>query len=220
MTALAVAALVAAPGTARASDEVTVDGVGSVPVKPDMMAVHAGVEVHRPAVRDAYQGVAAAAQQMITALEKAGVAQDDIRTAGLSVQPEYAKNSTKVTGYRGTEDVNATLRNLSRADATLAAAASTNEMRLYTYSFDVSDFSKQLAEARDKAFADARAKAEQYAKLSGRKLGRLISASESTVDPIPTNFYTADSLAGKANPVNPGVGQSTVHAHLVYALVP
>jgi hypothetical protein len=83
-------------------------------------------------------------------------------------------------GFDVFETVAVTLRNLSDAGATIsdAAAAGGDATRINGVSFAVDDHSALLTQARDAAFADAKAKAEQYANLAGRSLGKVSMVTE------------------------------------------
>jgi uncharacterized protein YggE len=233
MTQVAVAAVLAlgtlaVPGMAQASqasradqvDQVSVSGEGSVPVKPDIMLVRAGVEVRGAQPGIAYQATETAATKLIGILRGSGVAEKDIKTTDLSVQPEYVPDHyPKIAGYRGSENVSATVRKLDTAPATLnAVMAGGPEVRLDGITFDKADWSVEQDAAQELAFKDAHAKAERYAKLAGRKLGRLLSASAETVDPIPPHIYPKEAIMASGGNISPGEGASHVTVHLIYAL--
>lgn len=61
----------------------------------------------------------------------------------------------------------------------------------------------QLVAARDQAFADARARARQYAELAGRELGALVSISGTmaTPPPAPQPHYEALSRLEQGVPL-------------------
>ncbi len=213
--------VLAVPGTAQAKDDqVSVSGEGSVPVRPDIMLVRAGVEVRGELPGIAYQATESAAARLIGILRESGVATDDVKTTDLSVQPEYVPDQyPKVSGYRGTENVLATVRRLDSAATTLnAVMAGGPEVRLDGIAFDKADWSKEQDAAQEMAFENAHAKAEHYATLAGRKLGRLISASSETVDPIPTHIYPKEAIMAAGGNISPGAGEAHVTVHLVYAL--
>ena len=86
--------------------------------------------------------------------------------------------------------------------------------------FSLEDDSEVVKAAREKAFDDARAKAEQYAALSGRPLGQVESVAEvtrSTPD-FQTLAYAEDSAAGAPTPINPGEVTTSVSLTVRYAL--
>jgi uncharacterized protein YggE len=231
LTVAAVAALTltASPGVAlartapKAEDRLEVSGEGRVPVKPDIMYVRSGVQVRQAKAGDAYQATAKAAERLVKVITDSGVAAADIRTDDLSVQPEFAEEQPgkprQVTGYLGTERVSATVRDLDRAHVTLnAIMAAGDDVELDSVTFDKDDSSAELAAAEKLAFADARAKAERRAKMIGRRLGRVITMSASTVDPIPMHYIPKAAIAEAGGHLSPGEGVARVSVSVVYAL--
>jgi uncharacterized protein YggE len=90
------------------------------------------------------------------------------------------KDQNAPNGFDVFETLAVTIRNLSDAGATIsdAAAAGGDATRINGVSFAVDDRAALLHQARDAAFADAKAKAEQYAKLAGRSLGKVSMITE------------------------------------------
>ncbi|MBF6175377.1 SIMPL domain-containing protein [Nocardia blacklockiae] len=164
---------------AEPSRDVTVVGTGQVRGAPDTLNADLGVEVTAPDVSTAIQTANGRAAAVNDAVAAAGVAREDIRTTDVSLQPQYGPDRT-VTGYRATNTVHLTVRDLSKASGVLDAAvrAGGNEARIDGVSFALDDNSKLLADARARAFADAKSRAEQYAVLSGLKLREVKSINE------------------------------------------
>ncbi len=151
-----------------------------------------------------------------SSLTKHGVAAKDIQTSNLQVQPDYAypQNGTPtIKGYTVSEGVTATLRDLGKAGAAISAAttAGGNAVQVNGISLDLEDNGKLLTTARDRAVANAKTKAEQYAKASGRDLGAVVSISETVADPPPVNYdMRAAAKAQDASPVPIQAGSEDV----------
>ena len=152
-------------------------GVGTVLGRPDTMTVTIGVNVVRPTVSEATAEATASATALFDALEAAGVAEQDIQTQNYSIWPQYRYDegrAPELTGYQVSNTVLAKIRDVDAAgsviDAAVAAGGDTSVVQ--GIGFSVEDDTERLAEARAKAFADARAKAEQLAELAGVELGR------------------------------------------------
>ncbi|GAB3665093.1 hypothetical protein GCM10027589_29490 [Actinocorallia lasiicapitis] len=201
-------------------DTVSVDGQGSVAVVPDVMYLNAGVDVRRKSVGEAYDAAGAAANKVIKVLVAQGVARKDIRTAALSVQPEYVPDHyPKIAGYRASEGIRAVVRNLAKASKVIKAVASTGDaVRVDGISFDKADWSKETEAARALAFKAAHAKAKQLAKLGGRKLGRLLSVTAGGFDPVPVQSLTPKAVMADGAAIEPGESEARVTVSLVYAL--
>lgn len=190
LTMLAVATALAISLTGCASSDnptkdVTVVGTGEVRGAPDILSAGVGVEVVAPDVSGAVSQANEKARAMIDAMVAAGAAAEDIQTSDLSVQPQYDGSGgpyggATVTGYRATNSVRVVVRDLSTASAVLDAgiAAGGDAARLNTVAFDIDDDSALLADARARAFEDARNRAEQYADLSGTSLSNVITITE------------------------------------------
>jgi uncharacterized protein YggE len=131
------------------------------------------------------------------------------------------KDQNDPNGYDVYETVAVTLRNLADAGATIsdAAAAGGDATRINGVTFTIEDQSALLAQARDAAFADAKAKAEQYAKLAGRSLGRVSVITEGTssggvIYPMERSAMSA----GAPVPVSPGSQDVTLSTNVTWEL--
>src|SRR5882757_5323645 len=127
-------------------------------------------------------------------------------------------------GYEVMETVAVTIRNLTDAGATIsdAAAAGGDATRINGLSFAIDDNTAVLRQARDAAFADAKAKAEQYAKLAGRSLGKVSVITENSSGDgggVVYPMYAARSqAAGSPVPISAGSQQVTVTNTVVWQL--
>ena len=195
--------------------DITVIGEGSVLAAPDILRLHAGVEVRRASAAEAFSAARAAAARLAGALERAGVPARDVTTVELSLGPEY-EAYPKVSAYRAAQGVEAVVRDVSRADHVIDTVAGTGEeVRLNGVAFELSDPARVLAEARERAFRDAAAKAAQYAALAGRPLGRVTSVSEPRQAP-PQPMRAAAMAAEAGASISPGTRQVTVHVEVGY----
>jgi uncharacterized protein YggE len=224
--------VVARPGgsSARAAtagdDTITVTGVGTADAAPDTLTVDFTVHVTRSNVQEALDAQAAAVQRLLGALRSSGVPRNHTQTTDLSLDRHYDEHGT-VTGYDASETVRAKVQPLDHAGQTISKAASSagNAVAVGGLAFDLADDAGVVHSARTNAFADARERAQQYAALSGRSLGRVEKVSE-TVDapPQPVDFYARDGLsaagsAAKAVPIRAGEQTLTVRVNVTWALV-
>jgi uncharacterized protein YggE len=206
----------ASPGPSR---HVTVIGSGQVQGAPDTLNSDLGVEVIAPDVSSAIATASTQAKAVTDAMVAAGARREDIRTTDVSVQPQYNTDQT-VTGYRSSNTVHVVVHDLTKASAILAAAAQAggNETRINSVSFALGDNSKLLADARARAFADAKARAEQYAVLSGLKLGTVQTIHETSSGarvppPITPNRAEAPDI-----PLEPGTQTVTFTVTVTWEL--
>lgn len=156
---------------------VSVTGVGSVSLTPDVLVLRAGVEAVDGAPAAAFERANRAISAMLGVLRDGGA--EDLRTAGVNVH-STGDASAKRPSYVAVQQLTARLTNLDGAGAlvTTMVQAGGEAARLHGLSFAVSDPSAAVHEAREAAWRDAAAKAEQYAVLAGRKLGAVRRVQE------------------------------------------
>lgn len=218
------AARVAGGGAGYAPEGITVVGTGRVTGRPDTLRATVGVEVERARVEEALAAANAAAEAVLGALRSAGVADEDVRTTEVSVHPRHRERpggEPEVRGYAVTNLVAVTIRDLTAAGDVLDAAVSAagDAARVHGVGFTLEDNQELLERARESAFADARAKAEQYASLAGGSLGALVSLSETTADRPPVHTFAEDVAAEpRALPLQPGTQEVVVQVTATWAL--
>lgn len=191
--------------------EVTVVGHGRVQATPDVMRLNVGVEVRGARAGVAFAAVKRAAARLTRALVAAGVPAADLRTSDLALGAEYDR-PPRVIGYRASVGIETVVRDLSKADAVIdAVAAVGEEARLHGISFEFSRPETLMRQARDEAYGDALGKARQYARLTGRRLGRVAKLEEEGDAPLPR-------FAAMESSISPGRGSVSVTVRVVYEL--
>ena len=205
-------------------DTVSVTGVGEADGAPDTLNADFRVHVTRPTVQSALDAQSAAARKVLAALARAGVARKDTTTTNLSIDQHYDNHGNPV-GYDASETIRARIHPLSRAGRTISAAATSagNEVAVDGLSFQIADDDALVTAARSSAYTDAKARADQYAQLSGRSLGRVISIKEQIDRPAPQPYYYGDALtasvpAPKSVPIRGGQQTLTVRVSVVWQL--
>ena len=182
---------------------ISVTGTGRVVISPDVADLRVGVSVNRPTVKAARGRMRRAALRTShrAALKAAGIADKDIQTSAISLQPQYDYSNggaqPRLTGYYFSNSVSATVRDLDKLgdaiDGALAAGATTLDSVL----FRVDDQTKAEAQARAAAMADAKAKADALASAAGVSITGVSSISE-TIAPTPYPImYGATDAAGR-----------------------
>ena len=218
-----------APRAARAVDDTTPDrtisvgGTGSVTMVPDVADLHVGVVVQRPKVKDARAAAATAMQGVIKALRAAGVAERDIQTTTLSLQPIYDYRTTgappKITGYELRNGVVATVRDLDRLADAVDGALGAGGTTLDGITFRVDDPTGAEAQARTQAMKQARAKADALASAAGVSMVGVASISEQSAPaPWPMPYVGAARADEAATPILPGTSEITVTVSVVYLI--
>jgi uncharacterized protein YggE len=202
-----------------------VTGQGKVTVVPDVATLQLGIEAQAATVAEAQSQASQAMDQVMTALTKNGVAKEDIQTQYFNInaisQWDDKNQRQVIIGYRVSNMVTAKIRTIDKAGAIIdaVAAAGGDLTRINSISFSVDDPTDYYTQARDKAMADAKAKAEQLARLSGITLGKPTYISESSSSPSPTPIRVADQgTSSVETPISPGEIDITVSVQVVYKI--
>ena len=204
-TALAAAALAGALLTAPALAQVippaaiSVTGEATVSVAPDLAEIDGGVTSEAKTAREASEANNAAMGKVLQALKGAGIEEKDIQTARLSLQPQSAPNRSgpsAIAGYRASNRVTIRVRDVTKVASVIDTLVGAGANEIGGINFVVSQASKLLDEARERAVADARRKAEIYAKAAGVTLGAPLSISEEgNSAPVPYRRMAAGMAA-------------------------
>jgi uncharacterized protein len=207
---------------------ITVAGTGQVAGSPDIAHIVIGIETQGKDVKKAIADNNTQMTALLTALKTAGIAAKDIQTMNYSVSVENPQVSAGQTGstetpvaviYHISNQVNVTVRDITKLSDVLDDAVSSGANSIYGVSFDVSDPSKLEDQARAKAVADAKSRAEKLAQLEGLTLGNVITVSETSANPIPlyANAYAMGKGGGGA-PIESGSIMVTVTLQVTYAI--
>lgn len=199
------------PGSASQTG-IMVSGTGKVSAKPDIARVTLGVSTLRDTVQAARDQAAASMDAIITSMKADGVADKDIQTQQLNIQPEYDYSNSKQTlrGFRVTNTVTATVRNINATsklvDDAVAAGGDDTQIQNIAFSIDKPDDLKQ--QARKQAVEDAKQKAQTLADAAGVAVGGAITISETGYTP-PVYYDRAASGPVAApqtgsTPIQPG----------------
>ena len=204
-----------------------VTGEGKVTVVPDMAVLSLGVEAQATTVADAQEQSAEAMAAIMGELDAHGVAQNDIKTQRYSILPvrSYDKDTGKeiLLGYRVTNTVTVKIREIEDTGTIIDAvtAAGGDYTRINSISFTVDEPEACYEEARQKAMADAEAKAEQLANLGGVELGKptYITESGGYYSPVIREYYEgAVAVPSAETPISPGETEIQLTVQVTYSI--
>ena len=203
-----------------------VNGHGEVNAAPDTAILQLGISAQRASVAEAQAEAATAMEKVMAALKKDGVANKDIQTQYFSIQQvtrwDQDKQYEIVIGYRVSNTVTAKIREIDKSGSIIDAVAEAGGdlTRVDNISFSIDDPSAYRKEARDKAVADARNKAEEIADLAGVKLGRPTYISESVSYPVYSQPpRVAEGAPAPTTPISPGEMMISLDIQIVYAIL-
>ena len=203
-----------APPPAANPRQVTVIGSGKVQGVPDTLTADVGIEFTAPDVTTAMNQTNDRQQAVINALVGAGMDRKNISTTAVTLQPQYSNpepaGTPTITGYRATNAIEVKIHPTDTASKMLALIVSTggDATRISSVSYSIADDSQLVKDARARAFQDAKNRADQYAQLSGLRLGKVLSISEATGSTPTAGAPPATPRAAFAVPLEPG--QQTV----------
>ncbi|MGC0364887.1 uncharacterized protein YggE [Rhodococcus sp. 27YEA15] len=227
--AAAVAAVTVSLTACGSSDhsvkEVTVVGSGQVRGAPDILTAGIGVDVSASDVSGALSASNEKARRMIDAMVAAGVSAEDVQTDNVSVGPRYDAaggpyGGGTVTGYQATNSVRVVVRDLDKASAVLDAgvAAGGDAARVNSVTFDIDDDSRLLADARSRAFEDAKNRAQQYADLSGTSLNGVVTITEAHNASSEQNVLRSPDASMADIALAPGTRQVSFEVTVTWSL--
>ena len=227
LPATILAAALASPALAQAEPPpaISVTGEGTVSVPPDLAQIDAGVASDAKTAKEAAEANNAAMGKVLAALRGAGIDEKDYQTSRLSLQPQYAPNRAgpqAVTGYRASNRVTIKVRDLTKVAGVIDTLVAAGANDIGNVGFTVSQPSKLLDEAREKAVADARRKAEIYAKAAGVTLGAPLDITEGGA-PTPmfrSKMVAAAPMAVAGTPIAQGEETLSVSVSMTWAIKP
>jgi uncharacterized protein YggE len=223
--AVATTVLLAAPALAQTPPPaISVAGEATVSVAPDQAQIDGGVATDAKTAREASDANNAAMGKVLLALKAAGVDEKDYQTSRLSLQPQYAPNrsgaQSPVVGYRATNRVTIRVRDVTKVANFIDVLVGAGANDIGGINFIVSQASKLLDDAREQAIADARRKAQIYAKAAGVSLGEPLSITEEGSGTPMFRAKVAGGMAASAAPVAPGEETLSVTVHVSWAIKP
>jgi len=203
---------------------ISVTGEATISTPPDLAHIDAGVASDAKTARDASEANNAAMAKVLQALKGANIDDKDIQTSRLSLQPQYASTAssrpgpTSIIGYRASNHVTVKLRDVAKAAGVIDTLVAAGANEIGGINFTVSQASKLLDEAREKAVADARRKADIYAKAAGVTLGAPLIISEGGAPVIPLFRARMAPMAAASTPIAQGEETLSVSVNVTWAI--
>lgn len=203
---------------------ITLTGKGTVDHAPDIAMINVGVQVEAKTAAEAMQQQAAQMNGVFAAVKAAGIADKDMQTGNLSLNPvyEYPNNARpRLTGYQASNQIAIKVRKLDTLGKTLDAVVKGGGNTINGVSFSIDKPDQYQNEARIDAIQDAAAKAELYAKAVGYKVKRIVTISEQEYYPQPVPMVMQmrqKDMAAEATPIAAGEVTLTQTVNVVFEL--
>jgi uncharacterized protein YggE len=205
---------------------IIVSGQSTISVTPDTALLSTGVSVLAASAVEARDQAADSMKQLIDSVKGNGVDDKDIRTTQFSLNPEYdysSSGSPRLTGYRVTHMLSVKVKDLDNVAQVIddAVDAAGNPVQVGGVTFTVENPDAVLSSARAGAMAEAKAKAQELANLSGVTLGAPVSIAETSSGGQPSPLYYEAAkgvgVAG-ATSIQPGQLDVTVNIQVTYGI--
>jgi hypothetical protein len=232
--AFAVAMAVTAPQASLAQQQpgppmiqgtvLSVSAEGKTTGRPDMATINLGVQTDGQTAQAALQANSQRMTALVAALRHAGVAERDIQTSNVSVNPtyEYRQNEPpRLTGYQANNSVVAKVRAIDTTGRVIDAAVSAGGNTVNGVNFSYQNPDAQLDAARRNAIQEARRRAELYAQALDMHVVRVISVNEGGgyTPPMPMPMMArAEAAPAPPPPVEAGEVETTASVSVVFEL--
>jgi hypothetical protein len=196
---------------------------GEVRVRPDLAVINLGVRTEGQTAAEALSRNRDRMSATVAALRAQGVAEADIQTSNLNLDPQYfddGKSPRRLTGYQASNTVSVRLHDMMRVGPVVDALVAAGANQIDNISFQLSDSRPAEDAARREALKALQGKADLYAQATGYRLQRLVRLSEGGGGFQP-RMMAAEVVAfgaRKATPVEPGELTVRISVSGVYEL--
>ena len=177
----AAAAQTAQPAPLLSGTRLDISATGEVSRVPDLAIISAGVVTRQSTASAAIQENAARMERVLAALKRAGIAERDVQTSSINLNPEYRYQENQppqLTGYTASNQVSIRFRDIRNSGRILDALVSEGANQINGPTLTIDKPEEALDEARTQAIANGRARADFYARALGKRVVRLVSVSE------------------------------------------
>ncbi len=209
--------------TTTKTDTFQVTGEGTVESKPDLAVLQAGVQANGQSVQETQDQINSSINKVSAAVKGLGVDPKDIQTTNYNVNPTYdfSSGGQRITGYTASTNLEIKVRKIDQVNAIIDSATKNGANQVNGPTFEVSNKTALQNEARQKAVADAKKKAEEAAKTAGFKLGRMINYAEDFGNlPVPVPLRVGGPNAtGADTKVESGSSEVKVTVTLSYEVI-
>ena len=206
---------------------ISVSGEASISLTPDIATIVLGVESIDETVADARSAAASAMAGIVNVLTEAGVADEDIQTQRLSIQPQYDYSSEKreLIGFTVVNIVNVTVRDIDSVGSIIdkSVEAGGDLTRIQSIYFSVDDTEPYEDQLIADAVQDATDKAGRLADLTGVTLGKPLAINYGGGVPYPVldrsfGLAMVEESAGFDTSVSPGEVETSVTVNIVFSI--
>lgn len=224
LSAIAAPAMAAEVQIAATGPVVELTVTEAVEAEPDIVDVGAGVTTDAQSAVEAMQQNSQQMRAVVDRIKQLGIAENDIQTTGISLGAQYDYDQQRqqqvFRGYRASNRVNVTLRDIQRTGEVLDALVAAGATDLSGPNWSVDDDTQARSQARSAAMETAQARAAEYARMAGYADTRLLEVSENASPSRPSPMYRSAVAQESADapPVQPGLVETSVTVTVKYEL--
>ncbi|MFL6721121.1 MAG: SIMPL domain-containing protein [Sphingomonas sp.] len=208
-----------------AGTRLDVNATGEVTRVPDLAIISAGVVTRSATATGAIQDAASKMERVRAALKRAGVEDRDIQTSSINLNPEYRYENNQppqLVGYTASNQLTIRFRDIRNSGRILDALVSQGANQISGPTLTVDKPETALDEARARAVASGRARADLYARALGMRVVRVVSVSESgssyAVPPPMPMYARAEAAQAADTKIDPGEQKLQVNLAMVFEL--
>lgn len=224
--------------TATTTNTVSFSGEGKITAKPDIAVISFAIVTEFPTSKAAQDANSKKSNQVTDFLKKQGIEDKDIKTSSYNIYPQYSypvpmpqgisldsptyyNPNPKITGYQVNQSFKVKIRNLDKASGVLDGLVSAGANQVNNLGFQIDEPEKLKAEARAKAIADAKKKADELRSQLGIRLGHIVNFSENTGG-YPGPYYleakVSDGRGGGGPSLPVGENEISVSVTITYQI--
>ena len=208
-----------------AGSRLDLTATGEVTRVPDLAIISAGVVTRSTTATGAIQQAATRMARVREALRQAGIADKDIQTSNISLNPEYTyvnNQPPRLNGYTASNQVSVRFRDITNAGSILDALVKEGANQINGPNLTIDKPEAALDEARARAVAQGRARADLYARSLGMRIVRVVSVSESgssyPVPPPMPMYARAEASQAADSKIDPGEQKLQVNLAMTFEL--
>lgn len=209
------------PSPATSQRSVTVTGTATIKAAPDEAVVSLGVQTQANTAQGALTDNATKMTAVLDAVANEGIAKGDVATSSVSLYPTYGQNGQDITGYQAQNQVDVTVRDLSKVGRVIDAAVGAGANLTNGITFKLSDQNQGVTQALADAVGNARDKAQALAAAGQATLGQVLTIDEGTSPSRPPVFERVGYAAADAavpTPIQPPTLETQVTVTVTWAL--
>lgn len=217
-------------GAEQEKEKLTLSAEGSIEAVPDQATFTVGVVTESKTSETAQEENSTKVNAILEQLRQQGIADEDLQTQQLTLQPKYSYERTSgtsaITGYTARQEIEVVVRDITKAGELYAAAAAFGGNSMGNISYEYSNIEELKQQATKSALRNAKARAEDLATTAGIRLGKLINFTEQSMQTpgYPMRGFALESaldtaIAPTAPDIQPGKEEISTSVSVTYEIL-